>query len=49
MIFVSMRRDSVGFRRNFTSENDLLAPISFLLKSSLLRQFYDIRDLVMWN
>lgn len=49
MIFVSMRRDSVGFRRDFTSENDLLAPLWFALKSSLLPQFYDIRDLVMWN
>jgi hypothetical protein len=45
MIFVSRRRDRVGFRRDFTSENHLLAPLWFALKSRLLRQFSRIKNL----
>ena len=39
MIFISRRRDRVGFWRDFSSENHLLAPLWFALKTRLLRQF----------
>ncbi len=37
---VSWRRVRSGSRRDFTSENHLLAPLWFALKSLLLRQFF---------